>query len=449
MPARATDRPPGPLAYPAFRALFAAQILSLLAIGLLTMGLALAAYAIGGTAAAGRILGLFLALKMIAYVGLAPFAETLLAGRPRKPVLIGLDLARMLLLLPMALADETWQLAALAFAFFAVSAAFTPLYQATIPDLLPETGTYTRALALSRVAYTLEAVLSPVLATALLQFLTAEQLFPAAALAFVGSILALARARIPPARAAALLPFRLRALKGLRLYTRSARLRGLLLVHLALSMPLAWVLVNGVAHAGLHFADAERQYPLLMAGFGVGSALGALLVPRLLERTSERRLMLTGVLAFAALAGGVPLGLPPAAHPGLWAGFGLAASLVLTPGGLVLVRASAAEHRPAVFAAHFSLSHAGWLLAYPLAGWLAAGLGLATSLLVLAALGLAIAAVAARIWPPEPATRQHAHPDLPRDHPHLVAFPGTGPDHTHRHPWHPDPLHGPGLRGRG
>ena len=35
---------PGPLSYPAFRSFFAAQLFSLLAVGLLTVGLSLAAY---------------------------------------------------------------------------------------------------------------------------------------------------------------------------------------------------------------------------------------------------------------------------------------------------------------------------------------------------------------------------------------------------------------------
>ena len=127
-----------PLANPAFRTLFAAQICSLLAVGLLTVALSLTAYDLGGDAAGGRILGFLLALKMVAYVGLAPLAETLLAHRPRRPVMVMLDLTRMLLLLPMALVTHTWQIAALAFAFFAVSSAFTPLFQSVIPDLLPE-----------------------------------------------------------------------------------------------------------------------------------------------------------------------------------------------------------------------------------------------------------------------------------------------------------------------
>ena len=217
-----------------FRALFASQICSLLAIGLLTVALSLSAYAIGGDAAGGRILGLLLALKMVAYVLLAPLAETTLAGRPRKSVLIGLDIGRMLLLIPMAFVSDTWQIAVLAFAFFALSSAFTPLFQSIIPDILPDEELYTRALAWSRIAYTLEAVLSPVIAVAMLQLVATGGLFICAALAFVGSIAAILVARFPQDHDMDRKePFSRRALNGLNIYARTPRLRGLFLLNFA------------------------------------------------------------------------------------------------------------------------------------------------------------------------------------------------------------------------
>ena len=88
-----------PLANRSFRTLFAAQVCSLLAVGLLTVALSLAAYRIGGAVAGGKVLGLLLALKMVAYVGLAPFAEGVLSDLPRKRAMVLLDVGRMLLLL--------------------------------------------------------------------------------------------------------------------------------------------------------------------------------------------------------------------------------------------------------------------------------------------------------------------------------------------------------------
>lgn len=431
-----------PLSNPAFRTLFAAQVASLAAVGLLTVALTLAAYRIGG-ASAGMVLGLLLVLKMVAYVVLAPLAEALLRGMPRKPVMICLDMGRMLLLVPMAFAASTMQIALLTFAFFVLAAAFTPLYQSVIPDVLPEEETFTRALAWSRIAYTLEAVLSPVIAAALLGVIWAEHLFLAAALAFVGSILALLATRFPSrAVGYGTKPFLERAVMGLRIYRHTPRLRGLFLLNLALSLAMAWVLVNSVVFAGLRLGDAEKHYPVLMAFYGLGAAAGAVLVPTMIKRSGERMTMMSGALGFAVLGPVIFFPLTYAGLLALWVGFGLTSSLVLTPGGLVITRSARQLDRPAVFAAQFSLSHAGWLLAYPLAGWLGTVVGLEPALLLLSGLAAAVAFAATRVWPADdPPQRTHSHPDLAADHPHLRDVPASGPGHAHRHDYHIDDLH--------
>jgi hypothetical protein len=73
--------------------------------------------------------------------------------------------------------------------------------------------------------------------------------------------------------------------------------------------------------------------------------------------------------------------------------------MILTPGGRLLRRSADPGDLPAVFAADFSLSHACWLICYPLAGWLATQFGMATTLAVLSVLTLAATALAARLWP--------------------------------------------------
>ncbi|MGY3439894.1 MFS transporter [Marinovum sp. KMM 9879] len=432
-----------PIAYSGFRSLFAAQVFSLLAIGLMTVAMSLAAYRIGGTAAAGQILGFLLAVKMVAYVGIAPLAEALFAGKPRKRVMIGLDIARMLLLLPMAFASETWQIAALALVFFAVSSGFTPLFQSVIPDILPNEKVYSRALVWSRIAYTLESVLSPVIAAMVLQLVAAQFLFWIAALAFIGSLAALLLTRFPPDTAGGGKgPFWHRALRGLHIYRKTPRLRGLFLLNFALSLSMAWVLVNSVVLAGARLGDAERYFPMLMAFYGTGAAVGAVIVPRLIEGFGERRVMLAGALLHAVVGLGIalPLGLP--GYMALWVGFGLSASLVLTPGGLVIARSARAADRPAVFAAQFSLSHAGWLVAYPLAGQLAARVGLEPAMLGLSVLTVVVTFIGARVWPAtDPVLRAHEHPELAEGHPHLQEAPADGPRHRHIHDFHIDELH--------
>nr|WP_275982183.1 MFS transporter [Frigidibacter sp. ROC022] len=430
---------------PTFRRLFAAQICSLLGVGLLTVALSLAAYRIGGAAAGGTLLGFLLALKMVAYVLLAPLAETLLANVPRKRAMVSLDFGRMLLLLPMGLSTEIWHVAVLAFAFFVLAAGFTPLFQSVIPDVLPEEESYTKALAWSRIAYTMEAVLSPVIAAAVLNVVTGEALFLAAALAFLGSVLALLSIRFPARGETAVKgPFLTRALRGMRIYAHTPRLRGLFLLNLALSVSMAWVLVNTVVYAGARLGNAERFYPLLMACYGIGAASGAIFMPRLLKRIGERQAMLTGAFGFAATGATFALlpALPLPALAPIWLLFGATSSLVLTPGGLVITRSATRADRAAVFAAQFSLSHAGWLVAYPLAGWLAGAVSLEPALLMLAALSATIALMAMTVWPAhDPLQRPHVHPDLPEDHPHLHAVPALGRQHRHVHDFRIDDLH--------
>jgi hypothetical protein len=65
----------------------------------------------------------------------------------------------------------------------------------------------------------------------------------------------------------------------------------------------------------------------------------------------------------------------PALLP-VWTLLGLDNGLVLTPSGRLPRRSAHAGDRPALFAAQFALSHACWLLTYPLAGGLGATIGL-------------------------------------------------------------------------
>ena len=53
---------------------------------------------------------------------------------------------------------------------------------------------------------------------------------------------------------------------------------------------------------------------------------------------------------------------------------------------------------PAAFAAQFSLSHAAWLITYPLAGWLGA-ISLTLAAVVLAVITIAATVAAVGLWP--------------------------------------------------
>ncbi|WP_353475931.1 MFS transporter (plasmid) [Salipiger sp. H15] len=433
-----------PLRHRDFRHLFAAQILSLVGVGVMTVSLSLTAFEAGGTEAGGTILGGILALKMIAYVLIAPLAETVLSRRPRRATLVTIDILRLGMVALMGFAFSSWQIAALAFVFFAISSGFTPLFQSVLPDLLEDEDSYSRALALSRIAYTLESILSPIIAATALKVITADGLFFLASSCFLGSAVFLFTTRFPAGYAPRKAPFLERVSKGMRIYALTPRLRGLFMLNFALSLSMAWVLVNTVVFAGGRLGDAEHYYTLLMTCYGAGAALGATTVPRLVRHLGERRCMAAGAFLFAGLGLVLSLvpGLPVPGLMPLWGAFGLASSLVLTPGGLVLARSARRDDRPAVFAAQFSLSHAGWLLAYPLAGWLGAAIAPEHAMGVLALATIGATLLALRIWPAEdPLAKPHSHPELPADHPHLRDHPALGDGHRHEHDFHIDELH--------
>ena len=247
----------------AFRHLFASQLMSLLGTGLMTVALALLAYEIGGAAQAGLVLSGVFTIKMIAFVGFAPFANALVHRVPVRPLLVALDLARLTLALLLPLTDAIWQVYLLMFLFQMCSAAFTPAYQSTIPDVLADEAQYARALSLSRAASNLETMLSPVLAGLLLMLVAPPALFLGTALAFALSAAALFSARLPArGTAGAAEPFRRRLAMGCTIYLNTVRLRGLLAVNFAMSLTMAWVLVNSVAYAGWLSRGTPRPIPI-------------------------------------------------------------------------------------------------------------------------------------------------------------------------------------------
>ena len=92
--------------------------------------------------------------------GVAPVATAFAERLPRRTVLVALDLLRAAVALCLSFVTEVWQVYVLIFVLQLASAGFTPTFQATIPDVLPEEARYTRALSLSRLAYDLESLLS-------------------------------------------------------------------------------------------------------------------------------------------------------------------------------------------------------------------------------------------------------------------------------------------------
>jgi MFS family permease len=428
-----------PLNNATYRRLFSAQVAALLGTGLATVALGLLAHRLGG-ASAGEILGIAFAIKMIAYVAVAPFASALAANLPRKTLLIGLDLIRAGVAAMLPFVAEAWQVYALMTVLYVASAAFTPAFQAMIPDILTDEREYTKALSLSRLASDLESVASPVIAAVLLAFVAYNDLFAGTAIGFFLSALLVLSAALRTPRVAQQKTFAQRLTVGFRLFALTPRLRGLVAISLATAAGGAMVFINTVVIVQTQLSLSEQHTAWALAVFGLGSMSAAMLVPRLLEDMPDRIVMIVGgVLMTVGLVAGA------FHHNGgyyelllMWFDIGIGYSLTLTPASRALRRSASAEDRPGLFAAYFALSHACWLIAYPVAGLVSSTWGTNTAFLVLGILSAIGALATWLLWPShDPESLPHRHEDLPADHPHLAEH---GLKHEHAvviDTWHP------------
>ena len=98
---------------------------------------------------------------------------------------------------------EVWQVYLLIFLLQSASAGFTPTFQATIPDVLADERDYTNALSLSRLAYDLESLISPMLAAALLTVISFHSLFAGTVIGFLLSAALVLTVRLPSPKPAA------------------------------------------------------------------------------------------------------------------------------------------------------------------------------------------------------------------------------------------------------
>ena len=129
-----------------------------------------------------------------------------------------------------------------------------------------------------------------------------------------------------------------------------------------------------------------------------------------------------------------------------WLVLGAGMSLVQTAAGRIVEASCNPADRSAYFAAHFSLSHANWLVAYPLAGWTGAYFGLNTAFALASTIALLATLAAFHFWPRnDPESLWHIHDEVDHSHRHdrdehhlhihddNNAGPTKGESHSHRH----------------
>lgn len=406
---------------PVFRRLFAAQVVALLGTGLLTVALGLLAYDLAGSDA-GAVLGTALAVKMFAYVAVAPMISALTYRASRRNLLVGSNAVRGAIAMLLPFVGATWQIYLLIFVLQAASATFTPTFQSVIPAVLIDKDDYTNGLSLSRLAYDLESLLSPVIAAALLTVMNYNYLFVGTVLGFTASAALVLTTNMPtfPVETSTESFWR-RATSGAQVMFARPVLRALLALNMAVAAATALVIVNTVVYIHDVLAASNAALAVLLACFGAGSMVAALSLPRLLQVVPDRKVMLTGAATIPVVltATALLLDAGPAPMSGwigfvvAWALLGAATSLINTPSARLLRYESDPTTLPSVFTAQFSLSHACFFFTYLLAGWLGASVGQPAAAAVLAALAAAAAIIATRTWPPgaviDPATPHPGH----------------------------------------
>lgn len=114
---------------------------------------------------------------------------------------------------------------------------------------------------------------------------------------------------------------------------------------------------------------------------------------------------------------------------GLWVLLGIGTSMINTPSSRLLRRVATDDTRSYLFTAQFSLSHACFLLAYPLAGWVGAAAGQSTAALTLGAFALIGTITALVLWPAAAKTTgtASANPDADTDSDSTPPAPATPP----------------------
>ena len=385
-----------------YRRLFSAQIIALFGTGLATVALGLLAYDLAGPRAAA-VLGTALTIKMAMYVVVAPLAGACADRLPRRTFLAVLDLVRALVVLALPFITEIWQVYLLIAVLQSASAAFTPTFQAVIPDIVVEESDYTRALSASQVAYTMESMLSPVLAGLALTFMSFDWLFVGTSVGFAASAVLVLTTTIPNARPSMHTNAWDRVASGIELFAITPRLRGLLAFDLVAAASGAIVVVSTVNYVRDVLNGSQTDVAWTLAASGGGTLLAALALPRILDRVTDRAVMRAG--AGALVSGAVAAASLSAADSqslvaigAVWALIGGGLALITTPTGRVLRRSVSPEALPQVFAAQFSLSHTAWLITYPIAGHVGTHAGFTVTWSILAALAIAGSAAALSLW---------------------------------------------------
>jgi len=372
----------------AFQQLFWAHALSLLGSGLTSVALGLLAHQLVG-ASASSVLGFTLAIRIVVIVLCSPWAGKLGDAMGPRKTMVASDLLRAAVVVGFFFVDSVWQIYALAVFLNLGSALFTPIYRAVVPGVVTAEQ-YPRALAIGSVAYDTANILGPSLAAGVIAVFGFRGNFIIDAITFLGSAVLLIGLPRLAAEASKAVASSFSSKDGMVAMIKRAPLRRSIYLALQTSVGGAFVIVATIDFIKNELALSDQAYAWAMGAFGVGSVLGAVTYGKVegLRRALVRGggpIMIAALVAVAAFPA-------YATVIGAWFLAGAAYSILGIRSSEYLATHSSPEERSHIYAAHFALSHAGWGITYPVAGYLTTALGFSTTAWIFAALLTAVAA---------------------------------------------------------
>ena len=384
---------------PAFRTLFTAQIIALIGTGLTTIGLALLAFELAGNEAS-IVLGIALAIKMMAYVFISPAITGLIQHNHQKQWLILFDLLRAIFVMLLFFVSSIWQIYVLIFFLQAFSAGFTPIYQSVISDILKEDRLFIKGASLSRVAYNLENILSPTFAILLLTFINYSSFFITNTICFFLSAGLILITSFPQVNAKKMdiSPLWQKAISGIVLFLKNRNLLAILSLNMGIAVSGAMILVNSVTIIQGFFGLSENKLAIAMLCYGIGAMLSAIVIFIKSGDSNYKQIMLMGAFLTSLISLSSIFIQSYEALLLSWSCFGFLSSFILVPIGQILREETNVNDRTAIFGAQFSLSHACWLISYPLIGYLLVFGGLKISFFIIAIIVFITTSAAWYLW---------------------------------------------------
>ncbi len=383
-----------------FQQLFWAHALSLVGSGLSSLALGLLAHQLVG-ASASTVLGITLAIRIIVIVFCSPWAGQIAARWGGRRVMILSDIVRSAVVIGFFFADAVWQIYALAVLLNLGSAIFTPIYRAVIPDVVTAEQ-YPKAAAIGSIAYDAANILSPSMAALVIILFGFRGNFVVDAITFLGSaalLIGLPRLAVELHAGGKKAPVSVG--HGLSSMIRRLPLRESLFLALQTSIAGAFVIVATVDLIKVDMRLSDTAYAWVMGAFGIGSVCGALAYAKISTANRNRTVTASGPIMVLALAAVAVAPMYPVVMAAWWL-VGAGYSILGVRGSELLAANSSGDERPHIFAAHFALSHAGWGLTYPLAGFLTTALGFGRTAWVFAAI---MVCVSIPVWITRPRER--------------------------------------------